>query len=123
MSLVGGVVNSTAFTYYDGSQPPAPTSNNCADLIKQNPANLDTAQQVWLPDRDHQNCLLLGPVIIGVTGAAFAFAVPNEVLQALVGSIPRTALVPKLSSLRIATFLLNNPSRLSDKFVMIGAAW
>ena len=43
---------------------PAKAGQNCAELIKQNPANLDTAQQVWLPDRDHQNCLLLGPVII-----------------------------------------------------------
>ena len=39
---------------------PAKAGQNCAELIKQNPVNLDTAQQVWLPDRDHQNCCCSG---------------------------------------------------------------
>ena len=30
VTLIGAVVNSTVFTYYDGSQPPAPTTNPAA---------------------------------------------------------------------------------------------
>jgi len=49
-----------------------PTFPGCAALIKQSPPDTDSAQQVVLPDRLHQNCYVLGPAI--VTGKSIGSA-------------------------------------------------
>ncbi len=47
---------------------PAQAFPGCAALIKSSPKDTDTAQQVILPDRKHQFCYVLGPVLL--TGRA-----------------------------------------------------
>jgi len=49
-------------------------------------------------------------------------AVPNEILQALVGAIAGATLVSELACLCIATLLFHDAGRFRDKFVVIIAA-
>ncbi len=49
-----------------------PAFPGCAALIKQSPADTDSAQEVVLPDRLHQYCYVLGPAL--VTGKSISSA-------------------------------------------------
>ena len=43
---------------------PAQQFPGCAALIKKSPPDTDGAQEVVLPDRQHQNCYVLGPAVV-----------------------------------------------------------
>jgi len=51
---------------------PAQAFPGCDALIKKSPPDTDSAQQVVLPDRDRQNCYVLGPAV--VTGKSISSA-------------------------------------------------